>query len=99
MKTEDFNLLGKVVKEVLKQKPDRIQLRGKETPLKRYRVELGISGREAAKRLHISYRNWHRIENKDLNKVPLSVLLLIQQGCLLEYNGKDKLYEWWKQYQ
>jgi hypothetical protein len=98
MKKESYELLSKVVKEVLKNKPKRIKMKGKNTPVKQYRVSLQISGREAAKRVGMSYRNWNRVENKEINKVPLYVLIMLKQGVLLEPINENLLYSWWEMY-
>lgn len=59
-----------------------IKLVGKNTELKKYRVNIGITGKEAASRLGISYRNYYRLENKDIKELPSYVLLLIKLGAL-----------------
>lgn len=94
MNKEKFDLFSKTINKVLKEKP-RITLKGRRTKLKEYRVGLNISGKEAAKRLHLSYRNYYRIENND--KVPGYVQLLIKQGAMIEHTSQEVLSEWWSQ--
>lgn len=94
MNKEKFDLLSKTIKLVLKEKP-RINLIGKETALKKYRVNLNISGPEAARRLHMSYRHYNRLENQD--EIPKYILLLIKQGAMIERTDDKTLTDWWKE--
>lgn len=77
------NIITTIINElVTKTNKNRIKIVGNDTELKRYRVSIGISGKEAASRLGISYRNYYRLENKDIRELPNYVLLLLKLGAL-----------------
>ena len=95
---EKFDLLGQAITKALEQKPSRVKVRGVVTPLKKYRVSQKLTGREAAERLGLSYRNYNRLENKPLDQVPTAVLLLVKLGALDNPNNRESVLEWWKIY-
>ena len=95
---DNYDLVKRVISQTLRQKPSRVRIRGRVTPLKKHRVSKGLTGKEAAECLGLSYRNYYRMENKPLEKIPTLVLLAVKMGAFDNPNNRDSVLEWWKHY-
>jgi hypothetical protein len=86
-----YLLAKRVVTRALAQKPapGRVRMTGTDTPLKRLRVAAGITGRAAAGRMGIGYRQYYRIEN-GRSPVPRYFYVLIAAGAMArEYSVEE----------
>lgn len=92
----NFELASKVLNQLIQERPiTKLRLSGKDTILKRYRIKKGLTGVEAAKKLGLSYRQYKRVETKDLNDIPIRVLFMLKLGVFENYSlDKEYIVSW-----
>ena len=95
---DNYDLVKRVIGQTLRQRPSRVKIQGKSTPLKKLRVSKGLTGRAAAECLGVSYRNYYRLENRPIESIPTTILLAVKLGAFDNPENRDSVLGWWKHY-